>query len=122
MSETEKPVVVYTIIHTFADLAKGIYPRMRAAGAYPSLCHAQAALSALVEQEKDSRDFHCGSDDYREEYGTDFWDAYESGNAAANFSRFDILDEPFRCSHAEAETLLFDKQVSTESGGAVSGQ
>ena len=41
--------------------------------------------------EKETRDFHCGSESYCEEYGGDFWEAYEDGYAAANFSRFDIL-------------------------------
>ena len=82
---------IFTIIRTAADADKGLFPAPSTEGSYLSHTSANAAMWALVEEEKETHDFHCSDEDYEEEYGDDFWEAYERGYAAANFLRFDIL-------------------------------
>jgi hypothetical protein len=47
-----------------------------------------------VEKEKEEMDIHFDPDLYREEYGDDFWEAYQDGYAAAWFTRYQILECP----------------------------
>lgn len=99
---------IYTIIHTGVDADRGSFPNPDALGSYSSLAQAQKALRLLVEQEKETRDFHCDEESYQEEYDDTYWEAYENGYAAANFSRFDIVTtQIFVDNAAQQETKEF---------------
>lgn len=85
------PATIYTILHTSADADKGSFPPPMAEGSYLSLSEARQHLWELVDHEKDECPLSCDTKDYCEEYGDDYWEAYEDGYGAANFSRYEII-------------------------------
>ena len=97
----EKKPLIYTIIHTSVDADRGSFPSPSAEGSYCTKEAADEAMWKLVAEEKENRDFHCDVESYAEEHGEDYWECYEKGYAAANFSRFDIVTSVLHHSHSE---------------------
>lgn len=84
----------YTIVHTSVDADRGSFPDPLGMGSYTDQQTARDELWRLVEKEKEEMDIHFDPDLYREEYGDDFWEAYQDGYAAAWFTRYQILECP----------------------------
>ena len=55
---------------------------------------ARNELERLVAAEKENMEIPFSKDQYREEYGDDFWEAYQDGYAAGWFTRYDIIESP----------------------------
>ena len=85
---------IYTIVHTSVDADRGSFPDPLGMGSYTDQQTARDELWRLVEKEKEEMDIHFDPDLYREEYGDDFWEAYQDGYAAAWFTRYQILECP----------------------------
>ncbi len=80
-------MTVYTIVATGVDLHRDYFPTPEVRGTCISLESAQKILDRLIEAEKRDLD-----ERYNQiERGEDFWEAYQDGEAASCFSRFDIL-------------------------------
>ena len=58
-------------------------------------------MAHLAEQEKCEMVIPFEQDLYREEYGDDFWEAYQDGYAAGWFTRYEIIESPI---YEEKET------------------
>lgn len=82
-----KHIKIYTLVSTGVDADRGFFPDPDAKGSYLSLSRARAELARLVDAEKKelTASYNC------EESSEDHWEAFESGYAAARFSRIEIL-------------------------------
>ena len=49
---------------------------------------------AELKKEKEELDIPFDSEEYREEYSDDFWEAYRDGYAAGWFTRYEIIESP----------------------------
>lgn len=87
---------VYTIVRTGADADRGFFPPPMTEGSYLDIEIARAELRRLVEQEKESMELPFDEELYREEYGDDFWEAYQEDYAAAWFRRLEILSSELK--------------------------
>jgi len=80
-------MTVYTIVATSVDLDRGYFPTPEVKGTCISMESAQKILDRLIAAEEQELD-----DRYDQvERGDDFWEAYQDGEAATCFYRFDIL-------------------------------
>lgn len=86
---------IYTIIHTRADADRAKFPPPEGMSSYTERSAARKELRRLVEQEKTEMKFPYAEEQYREEYGNDFWEAYRDGYAAGWFTRYEIIESPF---------------------------
>lgn len=91
MQKGNQTQTIYTIIRTSVDADRCSFPPAMTEGSYLYITQARAELRRLVDEEKESMEIHFDTELYREEYGTDYWEAYQEGYAAAWFSRFEIL-------------------------------
>lgn len=97
MSETSSAaIIIYTIVHTSAYADHGSFPPAYAIGSFFSSDLAHEDLINLVEAEKESMEIPFPSEQYREESGDDFWEAYQDGYAAGWFTRFEIISSELR--------------------------
>lgn len=103
VEEPVKEVKVYTIIRTGVDADRASFPPAMTEGSYLDLCFARAELRRLVEEEKENMDIPFDAELYREEYGDDFWEAYQEGYAAAWFTRLEILSSELKSSKIKKE-------------------
>lgn len=92
----EDQQMIYTIIHTSTNTDRGSFPPPSAEGSFFSAEKARTEMWRLVGEEKEQNPLVCSEEDYEEEYGEDFWEAYEKGYAAENFSRYDIMRSELR--------------------------
>lgn len=78
---------IYTIVHTATDIDKGVFQSPCASASYLSLAAAQAEMERQIADERDQLDasYDC------EERGSDYWEMYQNGYAAAGFSRIEII-------------------------------
>lgn len=85
--EPEAGVTVYTLVRSGVDVDHGSFPAPTAEGSFISLLQAKAELQKLIYAEKEGLDdrYDCEAQD------EEFWEMYQDGNAAALFSRLDIL-------------------------------
>lgn len=85
--EEEAGVTVYTIVRTGVDVDRGSFPSPAAEGSFFSLPRAKEELQKLICAEKETLDgrYDC------EEQDENHWEMYQDGNAAALFSRLEIL-------------------------------
>lgn len=85
--EEEAGVTVYTIVRTGVDVDCGVFPEPAAEGSFFSLLRAKEELQKLICAEKETLDgrYDC------EEQDENHWEMYQDGNAAALFSRLEIL-------------------------------
>lgn len=86
-----KTVTVYSIIHTYADADRSAFPAPSLEGSFLSLKRAQEKMERLVSNEKDENLVPLCKENCCIDSGSDFWEAYEDGYAAACFSRYDIM-------------------------------
>ena len=47
-----------------------------------------------MEAEKEDMEIPFSEEEYREDWGDDFWEAYQDGYAAGWFTRYEILESP----------------------------
>ena len=64
---------------------------------------ARAEFERLVAEEKENMEIPFSKEQYHEEYGDDFWEAYRDGYAAGWFTRYDIIESPL---HMKTENSL----------------
>ena len=84
----------YTIIHTCADADKGHFPPPAGEGTFSDIGVAREELERLVEEEKATMEIPFSEEEYREDCGDDFWEAYQDGYAAGWFTRYEIIESP----------------------------
>lgn len=85
---------VYTIVHTRADTDRAKFPPPEGMSSHTEQSTAREYLRRLVEQEKDAMEFPYTEEQYREDYGDDFREAYCDGYAAGWFTRYEIIESP----------------------------
>ena len=80
-------MTVYSIVATGVDLDLGYFPTPEVKGTYISKESAEAALTRFIEAERKELDgrYDC------EERSDSSWELYRDGEAAACFSRLDML-------------------------------
>ena len=100
MQETK----LFTIIRTSARADRGDFPPPSAEGSYHDVELAQKAMQALVRTEKAQMDIPFSEDEYREESGPLFWEAYQDGYAAGWFTRYEIVESICKDVPAEVNT------------------
>lgn len=93
----------YTIVHIWADADQNVFSSLEGKGTYLSLQTARREMARLAEQEKCEMVIPFEPDLYREEYGDDFWEAYQDGYAAGWFTRYEIIESPI-CEEKETES------------------
>lgn len=78
---------IYTVVHTATDIDRGVFLSPCASASYLSLAAAQAEMECQIIDEKDRLDarYDC------EERGSDYWEIYQDGYAAARCSRIEII-------------------------------
>lgn len=78
---------IYTVVHTATDIDKGVFQPPCASASYLSLAAAQVEMKRQIADERDRLDasYDC------EERGSDYWEMYQNGYAAAGFSRIEII-------------------------------
>ena len=86
--------ILYTIIHTSADADQGHFPPPTGMGTFFDLDFARKELKRLAEEEKKNLEIPFSAVECREEYGDDFWEAYQEGHAAGWYTRYEILESP----------------------------
>lgn len=84
----------YTIVHSWADADQGEFPAPMGMATFTVEKAARNELERLVAEEKENMEIPFSKDQYREEYGDDFWEAYQDGYAAGWFTRYDIIESP----------------------------
>ena len=84
----------YTIVHSWADADQGEFPAPMGMATFTVEKAARNELERLVAAEKENMEIPFSKDQYREEYGDDFWEAYQDGYAAGWFTRYDIIESP----------------------------
>ena len=99
MKNRNKQKIAYTIVHTAVDVDKGHFPAPVGLVTYIHQKLARAELYRLVEKEKEEMDISFDTEEYREEYDDDFWEAYRDGYAAGWFTRYEIIESPFHISN-----------------------
>lgn len=93
----------YTIVHTCADADKGHFPPPSGEGTYSDRGVARKELERLVEAEKEDMEIPFSEEEYREDWGEDFWEAYQDGYAAGWFTRYEILESPLYLDEAKEQ-------------------
>lgn len=93
---SDAATIIYTIVHTSAYADHGSFPPPDAIGSFFNSDLAHEELTNLVEAEKESMEIPFPSEQYREEYADDFWEAYQDGYAAGWFTRFEIISSELR--------------------------
>lgn len=88
--------IIYTIVHTSAYADHGSFPPPNAIGSFLSSDLAHKELVDLVESEKESMEVPFSAEQYREESGDNFWEAYQDGYAAGWFTRFEVISSQLR--------------------------
>lgn len=91
----------YTIIHTGADADQGYFPPPTGMGTFFDLELARKELKRLAEEEKKILEISLSAGESREEYGDDFWEAYQEGYAAGWYTRYAILESPMHLGSGE---------------------
>lgn len=81
-------------IHTCADADKGHFPPPAGEGTFSDIGVAREELERLVEEEKATMEIPFSEEEYREDCGDDFWEAYQDGYAAGWFTRYEIIESP----------------------------
>jgi len=94
MKNRKKQKIAYTIVHTAVDVDKGHFPAPVGLVTYIDQILARSELYQLVEKEKEEMDIPFDSEEYREEYDDDFWEAYRDVYAAGWFTRYEIIESP----------------------------
>ena len=94
MKNRKKQKIAYTIVHTAVDVDKGHFPAPVGLVTYIDQNLARSELYQLVEKEKEEMDIPFDTEEYREEYDDDFWEAYRDGYAAGWFTRYEIIESP----------------------------
>lgn len=69
---------VYTIVHSWADADQGNFPAPEGMAAFTVKEEARKELARLVAEEKENRTIPFPTEEYCEEYGEDFWEAYRT--------------------------------------------
>ena len=85
---------VYTIVHSWADADQGNFPAPEGMAAFTVKEEARKELARLVTEEKENRTIPFPTEEYCEEYGEYFWEAYRDGYAAGWFTRYEIIESP----------------------------
>ena len=83
---------VYTIVHSWADADQGNFPAPEGMAAFTVKEEARKKLARLVTEEKENRTIPFPTEEYCEEYGEYFWEAYRDGYAAGWFTRYEIIE------------------------------
>lgn len=76
---------VYTIVHSWADADQGNFPAPEGMAAFTVKEEARKELARLVTEEKENRTIPFPTEEYCEEYGEYFWEAYRDGYQACLF-------------------------------------
>lgn len=84
----------YTIVHSWADADQGEFPAPTGMATFTVEAAARKELERLVAEEKENTKIPFSREQYREEYGDNFWEAYRDGYAAGWFTRYDIITSP----------------------------
>ena len=90
-----------TILHTSADADQGHFPPPTGMGTFFDLELARKELKRLAEKEKKILEISLSAGESREEYGDDFWEAYQEGYAAGWYTRYEILESPLHWGSSE---------------------
>lgn len=69
---------VYTIVHSWADADQGNFSAPEGMAAFTVKEVARKELARLVAEEKENRTIPFPTEEYCEEYGEDFWEAYRT--------------------------------------------
>lgn len=93
--------ILYTILHTSADADQGHFPPPTGMGTFFDLELARKELKRLAEKEKKILEISLSAGESREEYGDDFWEAYQEGYAAGWYTRYEILESPLHWGSSE---------------------
>ena len=70
-------------------------------GTFFDLELARKELKRLAEKEKKILEISLSAGESREEYGDDFWEAYQEGYAAGWYTRYEILESPLHWGSSE---------------------
>lgn len=84
-------ITIFSIVHTSADADHGEFPQPRLEGSFLSLEQARDAMRRLVKAESENNLSPLCKENCCIDAGSDYWEAYEDGYAAACFSRYDIV-------------------------------
>lgn len=87
MNNENQSIMIYTIVYTAADADRGKFINPEARGSFLSLASAHQELERQITEEKAVLDSRYD----REDRGSDYWEMYQDGYAAASFSRIKIL-------------------------------
>lgn len=105
--EPEAEVTVYTIVRSGVDVDRGSFPTPTAEGSFFSLLRAKAELQKLICAEKEELDdrYDCEAQD------EEFWEMYQDGNAAALFSRLEILSSKLALTPNDASPEVLQENL-----------
>lgn len=85
---------IYTIVHTWADADQGEFPTPAGMASFTDEQEAQGELERLVAEEKENMEMTFSGEEYCEECGDAFWEAYRDGYAAGWFTRYEVVKSP----------------------------
>jgi hypothetical protein len=75
---------------------------------------ARKKLARLVTEEKENRTIPFPTEEYCEEYGEYFWEAYRDGYAAGWFTRYEIIESPLYAENIEEKGGAADDAAKTD--------
>ena len=104
----------YTIVHSWADADQGNFPAPEGMAAFTVKEVARKELARLVAEEKENRTIPFPTEEYCEEYGGDFWEAYRDGYAAGWFTRYEIIESPLYAENIEEKGGAADDAAKTD--------
>mgnify|MGYP007072952137 FL=1 len=105
---------VYTIVHSWADADQGNFPAPEGMTAFTVKEEARKELARLVTEEKENRTIPFPTEEYCEEYGEYFWEAYRDGYAAGWFTRYEIIESPLYAENIEEKGGAADDAAKTD--------
>ena len=105
---------VYTIVHSWADADQGNFPAPEGMAAFTVKEEARKELARLVTEEKENRTIPFPTEEYCEEYGEYFWEAYRDGYAAGWFTRYEIIESPLYAENIEEKGGAADDAAKTD--------
>lgn len=71
-------------------------------------------LLRLVAEEKENRTIPFPTEEYCEEYGEDFWEAYRTAVPPDGFTRYEIIESPLYAENIEEKGGAADDAAKTE--------